>query len=240
MPREGLKRLERLLAVALLLSARRRLKAEELSSHFRVSLRTVYRDLRALQDTGFPVTGTPGDGYVLPAASQLRPLALDPGEAEALVIGARLLERSADEALRHRLQTALAKLEAVLPVASVRRVRDSRRSVVMPETTRPQSGPLSLLLEAVGARQVVEIRYDGVARGETTLREMEPLGLVRLEELWLVPAYCRLRQDLRVFRADRVLEARLTGETFAPRAGLTLEDFVRRERDAPVPARRSS
>jgi predicted DNA-binding transcriptional regulator YafY len=235
-----MRRLERLLAIALLLSARRRLRAEELASHFRISLRTVYRDLRALQDTGFPVAGMPGDGYVLPPTSQLRPLALDPGEAEALVMGARLLERVVDDDLRHRLRTAVAKLEAVLPAPSMRRVRESRERVVMPDLSRRQPGPLSLVLQAVGDRQVVEIRYDGVARGETTRREMEPLGLVRLEPLWLVPAYCRLRRDLRVFRADRILEARLTGERFEPRPGLTLDDFVRRERDAPVPARRSS
>jgi predicted DNA-binding transcriptional regulator YafY len=235
-----MKRLERLLAIALLLSARRRLRAEDLATHFRISLRTVYRDLRALQDTGFPVAGTPGDGYVLPPTSHLRPLALDPGEAEVLVMGARLLERVVDEDLRHRLRTAVAKLEAVLPSPSLRRVRESRESVVMPDLPGARSGPVSLVLEAVGERKVVEIRYDGVARGQTTVREMEPLGLVRLEPLWLVPAYCRLRRDLRVFRADRILEARLTGHTFEPRPGLTLEDFVRREREATAPAPRSS
>jgi len=55
-----------------------------------------------------------------------------------------------------------------------------------------------------------------VARGDTTRREIEPLGLVRLQDYWMVPAYCRLRRDLRVFRVDRVREARLTGETFQP------------------------
>src|SRR5262249_41388197 len=84
------KRLERLLGMALLLSARRRLRAEELARRFEVSLRTVYRDVRALQNAGFPVAGTAGDGYLLPAGSQLRPLALDPAEAEALALGARL------------------------------------------------------------------------------------------------------------------------------------------------------
>jgi predicted DNA-binding transcriptional regulator YafY len=52
----------------------------------------------------------------------------------------------------------------------------------------------------------------------------------------MVPAYCRLRRDLRVFRADRMLEARSTGETFVPRPGLTLEDFKRlKEQEEPPP-----
>jgi predicted DNA-binding transcriptional regulator YafY len=222
-----MKRLERLLGMALLLSARRRLRAEELARRFDVSLRTVYRDVRALQDSGFPVVGTAGDGYLLPASSQLRPLTLDPAEAEALALGARLLDTAADRPLRDRLRAATAKLEAILAPEAVRRLRDRESTVLMPEFATRDAGPVSLLLEAVSDRRVVHLVYRGLAREEPTQREIEPLGLVRLGEAWLVPAYCRLRQDLRVFRVDRVAEARLTGETYVLRPGLTLEDFVR-------------
>src|SRR5689334_9631452 len=127
-----MRRLERLLGTALLLSARRRLKAEDLAQRFRVSLRTVYRDMRSLQEAGFPVTGAAGDGYLLPPGSQLRPLSLEPSEAEALVMGARLLDTHADEDLRSRLHAAVAKLEAALAPAAVRRLRDHESTVLMP------------------------------------------------------------------------------------------------------------
>ncbi len=220
-------RLERLVGIALVLSARRRLRADELAGRFEVSLRTIYRDVRALQAAGFPVVGTAGDGYLMPAGSQLRPLALDPAEAEALVLGARLLDPVADARLRDRLRGAMAKLEAVLAPEAVRRVRDRERSVLVPGGRSRSPGPITLLLEAVHDRRVLEVVYHGLARGDATRREIEPLGLVRLGEVWLVPAYCRLRQDLRVFRADRMLEARPTGAAYVPRPGLTLEDFVR-------------
>lgn len=235
-----MKRLERLLGMALLLSARRRLRAEDLARRFDVSLRTVYRDVRALQDTGFPVAGTAGDGYLLPAGSQLRPLALDPAEAEALALGARLLDTAADRPLRDRLRAATAKLEAILAPEAVRRLRDRESTVLMPKPTAREAGPVSLLLEAVSDRQVVHLVYRGLARGEPTRREIEPLGLVRLGNAWLVPAYCRLRQDLRVFRTDLIVEPRLTGEAYVPRAGLTLEDFVRlKAQESPAPRPRA-
>ncbi len=238
---EGERRLERLLAIALLLSARRRLRAEDLARRFGTSLRTVYRDMRALQQAGFPVSGTAGDGYTLPPGSHLRPLALGPDEAEALVMGARLLERVADAGLRESLRAATAKLEAVLAPEAVRRLRDHETTVLMPPVRSRAPGPLTLLLRAVQERRVVDIAYSGVARGEATRRAIEPLGLVRFAEYWLVPAYCRLRQDLRVFRADRMSEARATGETFTLRPGLTLEDFVRlKEQEAPPAPVRSS
>jgi len=230
-----MKRLDRLLGIALLLSARRRLKAEDLARRFSVSLRTVYRDMRALQDAGFPVAGAAGDGYLLPPGSQLRPLALEPAEAEALFLGARLLDTVADDRLKARLQRASAKLEAALGPEAVRGVRDQESAVLIPSLSPRDPGPLSLLLESVKRRSVVAIRYHGVRRGLPTERHIEPLGLVRLGDVWLVPAYCRLRADLRVFRVDLMLAAEATGERFTIRPGLSLEDFVRRKESEPFP-----
>jgi predicted DNA-binding transcriptional regulator YafY len=230
-----MKRLERLFGIALLLSARRRLKAEELARRFSISIRTVYRDVRALQEGGFPVAGAPGDGYRLRAGSLLRPLGLTAAEAEALVMGARLLDTMADDALRARLKSGAAKLEASLGPEAVRGVRDQESTVLMPSFGPKDPGPLTLLLKAVKDRTVVTIRYHGVGRGMTTERSIEPLGVVRLGEVWLVPAYCRLREDLRVFRVDRMLKAEATGEHFALRPGVTLEDFVRLKEREPFP-----
>ncbi|MBI3596583.1 MAG: WYL domain-containing protein [Nitrospirae bacterium] len=220
-------RLERLLSIALLLSARRRLRAEDLSEEFRVSLRTVYRDIRSLQETGFPIVGAAGDGYRLPPTTQLRPLAFDPAEAVALVMGARLLDSLVDSPLKGRLQSAIAKLEAVLTPEAIQRVAKIRDHLFIEPRARA-TGPLTVLLEAVNNRKVMAITYDGIARGERTRREIEPIGLVRYANVWLVPAYCRLRQDLRVFRADRIVETKLTEEEFKPRPGLTLQDYIKR------------
>lgn len=220
-------RLERLISIALLLSARRRLRAEDLSEEFQVSLRTVYRDIRTLQETGFPVIGAAGDGYRLPPTTQLRPLAFEPVEAEALVMGARLLESLVDSPIKNRLRSATAKLEAVLTPQAIQRVSELRDRVVI-EPRSQNSGPLAMLLETVNDRKVLAIRYDGIARGKRTEREIEPIGLIRYANVWLVPAYCRLRQDLRVFRADRIVEAKLTGEEFKPRPNLTLHDYIKR------------
>jgi predicted DNA-binding transcriptional regulator YafY len=217
-----------------MLSARRRLKADDLARRFGVSLRTVYRDVRGLQEAGFPVAGAAGDGYLLPSGSLLRPLALEPGEAEALVMGARLLGSLADETLRSRLQSASTKLEAALGPEAVRGVRDQESTVLVHSLRPAKPGPLTELLEAVKRREVVAIRYHGVGRGMTTERSIEPLGVVRLGEVWMVPAYCRLRADLRIFRVDCILKAKATGERFTPRPGLSLEDFIRlKENESP-------
>lgn len=224
-----MKRFDRLLAMALALSSRKRLRAEDLQREFGVSVRTVYRDLRALAEAGFPIEGTPGDGYTVPASTRLEPLTLTSDEAEALLIATRLLEAGGDEALRARLLTAVVKLESALSAEAARRLRQTRRKVLSVEGRR--AIPLTALLAAINARQVLQIAYDGIARGARTERAIEPLGMVRFQDTWQVAAYCRLRGDLRVFRADRIAALTTTGESFEDRPGLGFEDFLRRSRE---------
>lgn len=162
-------RLERLLSIALVLSARRRLRAQELAEEFGVTLRTVYRDVRALQQAGFPVVGTAGDGYRIPAASQLRPLAFKPEEAEVLVMAARLLEALVDAPLKDRLRSAVSKLEAILPPAAIQRVQEQRDRVVIEPRYR-STGPLAT--QAVG---MVNDHTTDCSRYHVTSRKMSNL-----------------------------------------------------------------
>lgn len=225
----AMKRFDRLLAMALALSSRKRLRAEDLQREFSVSLRTVYRDLRSLAEAGFPVEGTPGDGYVVAASAQLKPLSLTSDEAEALLVATRLLEAGGDEALRARLLSAVLKLEAALSTEAARRLRHSRRKVLSVEGRR--AIPLAAILAAINDRFVIDIEYDGIARGERTKRTIEPLGLVRFTDQWHLAAYCRLREDLRVFRADRIHAIETRNEHYEDRPGLSFEDFVRMSRE---------
>jgi predicted DNA-binding transcriptional regulator YafY len=151
---------------------------------------------------------------------------MEPAEAEALVMGARLLEQAGDDAIRARLATAVAKLESVLPVDGVSRLREHRTRVLLSGGSR-SSGPLGVLLEGVTAKRVVRIQY-GLVR-----RDIEPLGLVRIDDHWFVPAYCRLREDLRTFRIDRILAAEVTDMPCPVREGVSLEAFSpRRDLDS--------
>lgn len=222
-----MKRLNRLVSLALLLSARRRLTADDAARHYGISVRTVYRDLSALEDAGFPLTGTPGDGYTLAEGAQLKGLAITPDEAEALVLAARIFQRDADDTLTNTLQGAVAKLESTLSIDARRRLK-THRATVRVAGKKHEAGPLSLLLEAVHSRRVLRLTYDGINRGQTTERDVEPLGLLRIADSWMMPAWCRLRGEVRVFRSDRVRKAVPTGETFVEREGFTMADLVKR------------
>lgn len=221
------------MAMGLLLTARKRLRAKELAEQFAVNERTIYRDIKALQAAGFPVEGTAGDGYRVPLDAFLRPLALSEPEAESLALAARMLSMSADDQLRETLATATAKLESALGPEARRRVRQHRSDVVVGRTAGRRGGPIGVILEALRLRQVLRITYTAGSTRETTDRDVEPLGVVLLDQAWLLVAFCRLRQDLRGFRVDRIRRASiLAGEPFAPRPGLSFAEVVAREHAA--------
>jgi predicted DNA-binding transcriptional regulator YafY len=223
------RRLERLVAIGMLLSSRRRLRGEAIAEHFAVSVRTIYRDMKALQSAGFPVTGNPGDGYRLTEESFLRPLGFTASEAEALTVAAHLLAGSGDPALRETLGRATAKLEAALDRATKRRVRELAGQLAVPAIHRTPPGPMAGVLEALRTHAVVRIDYVDLKQRRST-REIEPLGLLHLGGAWLVIAYCRLRRDARAFLVERIAKWKPTAATFAPRPDMSFADVIERER----------
>jgi predicted DNA-binding transcriptional regulator YafY len=80
-----------------------------------ISLRTLYRDIAALQAMGAEIEGEPGLGYVLKPGFLLPPLMLSGAEIEALALGAQWVARRTDEELSRAAQNAMAKIAAVLP-----------------------------------------------------------------------------------------------------------------------------
>ncbi len=216
--------------MALALATQRRVRASDLSKQFDISERTVYRDVRALELAGFPVEGNAGDGYRVPASAFLRPLGLSEAEAVALAMGATMLSPSADSVLRDSLSSATAKLESVLGPTAQQRLRRFRAETHVSTRAQPPSGPLGVVADSLGAREVLAISYDPVSGAQTTKREVEPLGLVLSGNNWLLIGYCRLRQDVRGFRVDRIREVRRTGERSPMRPGFSFAEVVERER----------
>ena len=220
-------RLERLLAIALFLSARKRARASDIAARFGVSLRTVYRDMQSLGEAGFPVEGNAGDGYRLSQDSYLRPLALDENEAEALAVAAQALAVSVDGRMREALASATSKLQAALRPTARRRSAQLEARIAVPPFTRV-SAPSAAMLEAIREQRAVSIGYLDPLTDKRTRRTIEPVGLVCRGDAWWLVAYCRLRKDARAFRVDRMSEWQVIG-IFAARPGYSFDEIVRRD-----------
>ena len=223
-------RTDRLVSLVMLLQSRRVITAAEMAAHFEITERTVYRDLAALGEGGVPIVGEPGVGYSLMRGYQLPPVMFTSEEAAALVTSGMLAEQMTDLSVRGPMRTALAKLTAILPADQQQRVHRLRDSMAV-QNQKPASGvvPLSQVQAATADRQLLRLKYHGASRGHATEREVEPLGLVYYLQQWHLIAWCRLRDDVRDFRVDRIAHCEPQPELLPKRAGFDLQTFLNRQ-----------
>ncbi|WP_243770048.1 helix-turn-helix transcriptional regulator [Amycolatopsis acidicola] len=176
--------------------------ARWLAERFEVSLRTVERDISALQQSGVPVYAEPGrrGGYCLDKARTLPPVNLTPGEAVAMAVA---LRRMSGTPFQAKAGSALRKLIAAMQADDAEAARELAGRVHL-LTDVPGRVPMSrAIASAVTAGRVLRIGYAD-REGAVTTREIEPLGYIGKEEHWYLVAWCRLRDAVRVFRTDRI------------------------------------
>ncbi|HEY5893982.1 MAG TPA: YafY family protein [Chthoniobacterales bacterium] len=229
-------RIDRLTGMILLLQGHRVITAEQMAEHFEISVRTVYRDLLALGEAGVPIMGEAGVGYSLMRGYHIPPVMFTEDEAAALFLSGEIAEQVADESLRAALRSALLKVRSVLPrerhdyLNRLKKAVDvqlpaSREGGNGQEHER-EHGLLMPLQHAVVRRQRVSLTYDAGGRGEITTRTVEPLGILFYGKEWHLIAYCRLRQDFRDFRMDRIVGWKVLPEIFSGHEDFSLKAFL--------------
>jgi len=199
--------------VQMLRRADRPVTAAMLAGHLEVALRTVYRDIAALQAQRVPVEGEAGIGYILRPGYDLPPLMFDAEELDAIATALSMLRRTPDPSLNEAAASALAKIVDVLPEGGAFDPEDpvmltSRWHDVPPPAIDPE-----ILRRAIRDETVLTLAYRD-EQGEDTLRDIRPLALVYYIGSQVIAAWCELRADFRHFRIDRVLDCAPNGRTF--------------------------
>jgi predicted DNA-binding transcriptional regulator YafY len=204
-------------------------RAVQLAGELDVSLRTVYRDIEALRGLGAVIDGEAGFGYTLIEDATLPPLAFEDDELEALVLGLRDVSVIGDPALSKAAVSALAKLTARVPPRQQHRLQhailDARR-FFPPEPPRID---VANLRAATWEEETIAFSYVD-ARGAASEREVDPLGIIYMQDTNMLMAWCHLRTDFRVFRLDRMDDLRRTGKSFRPRRVPMLREYTARLR----------
>jgi predicted DNA-binding transcriptional regulator YafY len=224
-----MRRADRLFLIIHALRGRRTaLQARALAQTLGVSLRTVYRDVADLQLSGVPIEGEAGVGYVLRKGADIPPLMFSADELEALVVGTRFVRAFAGEKLAQGAQTALMKIEAVLPPAL--RERSERTRIYAPvwrdEHQAAFAARLDQLHAAIEAQQVLRLAYRDEG-GALSTRQVEPLCLAFWGGKWTLGSWCRLRRDFRNFRPDRIETLDDANERFEERPGCDMAAYLK-------------
>jgi predicted DNA-binding transcriptional regulator YafY len=235
MANPDLKRLPRLTAILTRLQTKRVVTAAELAARFAVSQRTIYRDIRALEEAGVPVITEEGKGYLLMEHYRLPPVAFTEQEANALIAAKQLVLKSPDSSLVTHYAEAIEKIVSILDQRSKDRLNllVDRTLFTNIERMERTSNSHSDLQFAITDFRVVRMEYTNAEERSTT-RQVEPFALLSTTN-WLLIAWCRLRKEFRYFRLDRIKRMEVLAERFTPH-DLTLQQFFERyhsSRDVP-------
>src|SRR6266478_6342952 len=208
------------------------LTAAALADNLEVTVRTIYRDIAALQGSRVPIEGAPGLGYVLRRGFDLPPLMFTTEEIDAIAIGVRLLRRLRDPKLEAAAQSVLGKLSAVVPQPL------QSQLVAAPVYVSDGSAPtvtgvdLSQLRNAIRETRKLAIAYVD-DEGRRTDRTIWPIAMAYYVDVTLVGAWCELRNDFRHFRVDRILTSHVLDERFSADSGRLAAEWLALRKDRP-------
>jgi predicted DNA-binding transcriptional regulator YafY len=221
-----MRRADRLFQIVQCLRGGRLVTARDLAQRLEVSERTIYRDMAELMGSGVPITGEAGSGYVLRGGFDIPPLMFTRDELEALLVGARLLRAWGGTQLAEAATEAMAKIEAVVPEALRDGMAGSR--LFAPDIMLPMELRLVLdqIRQAMGEKRVLSFDYKR-EDGAPSSRSCHPLGLYFWGKVWTLVGWCELRDDFRMFRADRITSLRMEDRTFREQPGRTLRDYLK-------------
>jgi predicted DNA-binding transcriptional regulator YafY len=211
-------RIDRLAAILIQLQSRPLVKARDIAEKFSISLRTVYRDVKALEEAGVPVLGEAGTGYRLMEGYKLPPVMFNKDEATALLTASKLVQSKTDAGISTHFNSALDKIRAILRHAEKDHMEEIDNHIAVMNhpaiVYQPQSElHLQSILKSIGSSSVIELDYTSMEKNETTKRKVEPVGIYYLGSHWYLIAWCQLRKDYRNFRTDKILRLTNTRET---------------------------
>ncbi|WP_309740193.1 YafY family protein [Chamaesiphon sp. OTE_20_metabat_361] len=222
------KRISRLTAIVTQLQTKRLVTAPELAAKFSVSVRTIYRDIRALEQAGIPLYVEEGKGYSLMEHYRLPPVMFTESEANALIIAEQLVLNNKDFSLIKDYSAAIDKIKSVLTlnIKDKANLLTDRTQFTQIENIERTSSNLSILQFALTNFLLTKIEYVNEVN-ETTDRTIEPFALLSVRSNWLLVAWCLLRQEFRYFRLDRIKKIEIRSKTFTPH-DLTLQEYFDR------------
>ena len=219
----------------LLLQRRPNQKAAELAQELGVSVRSIHRYVAMLDDMGIPVYSERGPygGFSLVRGYKMPPLVFTPEEAVAVYLGASQVGEMWGQLYQDAARGALAKLDNVLPDEQRHEVAWARRTLVATHMHRVDHELLASHLEklrgAVRQQRRVTMVYRGRNQPEPLQRDLDTYALVHRWGWWYVVGHWHLREAIRSFRVDRIIDLTLLDTTFETPPDFDIHEYLARE-----------
>lgn len=200
------------------------------------TVRTIWRDLSALQKAGFPLYDDKGgDGrrslWKLEEKFTLGlPVKLTLAETAALVMSRDLLQPAGAGAVGAALTSAFDKIGRVLSRDAVRVLDQMRETIgvraVGAKLQAPAAEHVALIEQALLERRRLYMRYYSMSRDEESRRQVDPYHLTVFEGGFYLVGYCHLRKTERTFSVERIRELKMLTTRFAVRPGFDAKEYL--------------
>ncbi len=218
--------LARIINILTLLKSKRIVTATELALKYEVSVRTIYRDVKKLEESGVPVITIEGKGYTLMDGYTVAPVQFTEKQANALITAQHLVKQSNDSSFTQNFEEALTKIKSVFrdSIQEQSEFLDSKIHVFDRYLEKVSSNALSEIQLAIINLNFVEINYRKADDPNITFRKIEPCAIFSSANKWILISWCHLRNDYRAFRIDRIQHFKILNEKFEDRK-FTIEKY---------------
>jgi len=212
-------RLQRVTTILIQLQSKKIVKAQDIAERFNVSLRTVYRDIKTLEEAGVPILGETGIGYSIMVGYRLPPVMFTKEEATAFLTAEKIMEKFTDASTQKSYKSGMYKVRAVLRSTEKDMLENIEDHIevfrkAMPYDDASVNDTLQTLLKSISEKRVLHIHYEAFNSNEITKRDIEPIGVYYANGYWHAIAFCQLRNDYRDFRTDRISRMLSTDRLF--------------------------
>ncbi|MBE9583044.1 YafY family transcriptional regulator [Mucilaginibacter sp. JRF] len=222
-------RIDRISAILIQLQSRRVVKAADIAERFGISLRTVYRDVKTLEEAGVPLMGEAGVGYSIMDGYRLPPVMFTKEEATAFLTAEKFIEKLTDNSTTSYHRSAMDKIRAILRTAEKNTLEDLDGSIAVLKSHSQRRANnqdhIQTILSAIGQKRVLKLDYFAMHSQQQTSRMVEPVGIYYLDSYWHLIAYCRMRSDYRDFRLDRIKGINITDDEYSDQHP-ALKDYI--------------
>lgn len=221
-------RVDRLFGILTLLQSRKYVQAEQISERFEISIRTVYRDIRAIAEQGIPVSFEPRRGYFVTQGYFLPPVSFSSEEANALLLMKSMIAGFADRSIQKHYTSALNKVSAVLPEGQKERLQklDDRTKMQLPKHINNDFEFLTTIQEGIAEQRLMTLQYRK-GDGARSSRMIEPIGLIYYAFHWHLIAWCHKQSGYRDFRVSRIQQLRCLDKPFQKKDHLPLNEYMK-------------
>ncbi len=221
-------RIDRLFGILTLLQSKKFVPAEKIAEKFKMSIRTVYRDIKALGEAGIPISFEQQKGYFVVQGYFLPPVSFTNEEANAFLLMETMAPAFADQSIMKHYSNGMNKVKAVLRGSQKEKIDTLADNIKLqiPDKYRPDFEYLSIIQQAISSQQIVEINYKN-NKEEISKRQVEPIGLIFYAFSWHLIGWCHARNDYRDFKVPRILKLRNTNLPFTKTDHIELNSYMK-------------